>query len=421
MLTMPQQPESAELTPARVLRMPTETPGDTPAETARDTTAPVEAEADVPPPLDIEERQRQRDASRDWLRNIFLIAVAIPTLLSLFYYLLLAPSQYEAKTAFTIEGSKTGTPDLLSGIGIPAMSDASNDGRVVVEYGRSEAMVAQLRAHSGFNEAYSRFTLDPFSHLSPHAAIESARRFWEGRAAITYDATGNIVTVVVKAYTPQDAQRLAQGVLDGSAAVVNSLGNDVRRSAISLAARELATKREDYDRARRLVTERRGARNVTMDAQAQQAVATAGQIDQQIAKLRADQAAAGAMYQPDSPQARALDTQLAALDDARRQAMSRAQVGPGQSVAAGDIASQTAMMDYEFAQKNYYAALQAFSSSSNHDQADRRYIVPFIPPLLPEKSDYFSRLWNVFAVALGAAMVAGTGLLAYAVVKDHME
>ncbi len=373
-------------------------------------------QAHEPSEREIARGLKRRRRNRNILRAIFL-----PAILSLVYYLVVAPAAYHSKIEFTIQGTDKGAPDLLSGLGIPAVSGASNDARLVSDYLRSAEIISHLRKNFGFAQAYSRFTLDPTAYLPADASIERAEDFWHDRAKVDYDASANVISVTVTAYRPEDAKRLSEGVLDGANTVVNQLDRRVTETSRSFAERQLAEQKQIYDDVRRRVAQVRGTQAMTLDARSAQAVQMIAQIDTQIATLRVQQAAGATTYQPNAPQARAISAQIASLQTARGEAIHNAQQGPGQNVAESDIAAHTALLDYEFAQKSYYGALQAYQSAVHQSAGNHRYIVAFIPPRLPESSNYWSRLWNVLAITLASAILVGVGMLTYSVIKDHAQ
>ena len=176
-----------------------------------------------------------------------------------------------------------------------------------------------------------------------------------------------------------------------------------------------------YERTKREVAQIRGSSAMVLDQSESQTLQTVTQLDSEIAKLRATQAANSATYQPGAPAVQATNAQIAALERARAQAIARAQSAPGASLAQSDVAAKAALLEYEFAQKSYYAALQASQAATGEARSDQRYIVAFISPRLPERSNYWPRLWNVLAIAFASALLVGTGMLTYSVVKDHMQ
>ena len=146
-----------------------------------------------------------------------------------------------------------------------------------------------------------------------------------------------------------------------------------------------------------------------------------GEIEGLLANARVERAAAIAQFRPDSPQIRAMDERIAALERQRTEALREARGGFGVSEASRDVRAQTALLDYEFAQQAYYAAIQAERQAIAQRANERRYLVAFVPPRLAEISNYWQRVINIFAFAIGAAVVMAIAALGYSIVKDHME
>ena len=150
-------------------------------------------------------------------------------------------------------------------------------------------------------------------------------------------------------------------------------------------------------------------------------MALVGSIDTQLAEKRTELATMSQTYQPDAPQLTGLRREIAALEAERARAVQRAMSTPGEQASGRQIEAQAVLMDYEFAQQAYVTALQAAESVRRQSINDRKYVVAYVPPREPEQSNWWSRLGNVFAVLIGAALLWGVGALIYSIIRDHME
>lgn len=369
-------------------------------------------------------KERARLERRKKTMKLGLLGVAVPTLAAILYYAFITPPQYTSETQFTIQSVQRQPTSigLLGSLGIPAVAGGGNDGRIVVEYVRSPAMVRALQENGGFNEAYRQFSLDPSARLSSKASIERSTAFWRKKVKVQYDVAANTVLVAVSANRPEDALRLTRGVLAASSIVVNSLNSQAHSLQLESARKELEAKRADYDATRNKIVAVRGQRAIgVLDAQAQQSAQMVGQIDAQIATLRVQQAVTSATFQPGSPQAQALDQQISSLQAEREKALARSLAGPGAAAASSDFAGQAVMLEYEAAQKVYYMSLESLRQVSLQQDSEKRFIVSFVPPQLPESSNYWKRFSHVIAVAIGAAIILGTATLTYSVIRDHVQ
>ena len=236
-----------------------------------------------------------------------------------------------------------------------------------------------------------------------------------------YDTTSNDVNVQVNAYSPQESLRLAQGVLAAAKSVEDVLNKQVQQGSLNLAIAQVASTKKDYDAATKKITTLQGNVNtLTIGTEAAQSVALVGQIDTQLATLKVSQAAVQASFNPGAPQAKSVESQIASLESQRAAEIAKAKSAPGASQAEHDVEVQAALLDYQFAQKNYFAAESALVAAQPQNQ-NQSFVVAYIPPMLPQASDYWKRFLNVVAVALASALLLGAGSLGYSVIKDHLQ
>ncbi|MEO1169765.1 MAG: hypothetical protein AAFW97_13740 [Pseudomonadota bacterium] len=367
------------------------------------------------------EEAGDRHARRRVRFRIVAAGILIPTLIVFIYYALLARPEYNTEMMFTVQGLEQQPPDLLGGIGLPAVTPSANDGMIITEFVTSSALVRGLEESYGFDAAFGNWSGDILARVSPTAPIEEKTEFWRGQVRAHYDATSRIITVNVRAFTPQDSLRLAEGVLAETEDVVNALNGRVQNEAVRVAREEVAARRDAYNEARQRVIESRATRATTLEGEAAQQVGLVGQIEGQLANARVERAAAIAQFRPDSPQIQAMDERIAALERQRADALREARGGFGVSEASRDVTAQTALLDYEFAQQAYYAAIEAERRAIAQRANERRYLVAFVPPRMAEISNYWQRFINIFAFAIGSAVLMAIAALGYSVVKDHME
>lgn len=373
-------------------------------------------QASQPTPRELVRREQRRRA----LRSV-AIWVLGPTLLATIYYAVITPPEYETTTTFSIRGSQPASTGVLAGLGLAAPAGATTDPRLVVNFLISPAAIAELKAHYGFSQAFSHFSLDPFAYLSPNSSIEWTTWFWNNHMKATYDTTSNDVTVLVNAYSPQESQRLAQGVLAEAKYVEDVLNKQVQQGSLNLAIAQVAATKKDYDAATKQITALQGNVNtLTIGTEAAQAVALVGQIDTQLATLKVQQAGVQAAFNASAPQAKSIASQIASLEAQRAAEIAKAKSAPGASQAEHDVEVQAALLDYQFAQKNYFAAESALVAAQPQNQ-NQSFVVAYIPPVIAEASNYWIRFLNVVAIALASALLLGAGSLGYSVIKDHLQ
>lgn len=212
-----------------------------------------------------------------------------------------------------------------------------------------------------------------------------------------------------------------QGVLAEANKAENALTAEVQQGSLNLALAQVAATKKDYDAATREITNLTGNVNtLTISTETQEAVTLVGQIDAQLATLRVQQAGIQAAFQSNAPQAKSIAQQIAQLEAQRAAQIAKAKAAPGGPQAEHDIQVQAALLDYQFAQKNYFAAESALVAAQPQNQSGS-FVVPYIPPILAETSDYWLQFLNVAAIAIASAILLGAASLAYSVIKDHLQ
>lgn len=368
------------------------------------------------------ERQRTKAERRRDMTRSFLLFVLVPTALTALYLLVIAPPEYTASASFTVRGASQQAPDLLGLAGIAAPTETSTDARIVADYIRSTAMVQALRRNAGFNEAYSRFSLDPAAQVGANAAIESATSFWRHKVKVTSDINSGATSFSVRAYRPQDALRLARGVLASTEQTVNAMATRPMGNLQQVNLDEVTRAKADLSAVQqRLAQFQATTAVIPTQAPVTQALGLVGGIDTQLAALRAEHAAMLQTFQPNSPQAQAVQGKIAALEAERARAVGRALSAPGENLANSEIEARALLVDYEFAQRTYHAAVASLESARRDSRADTKYVVAYVPPEVPQKSNYWPRLVNVLAVFFAASLLWGVGALSYSVLKEHLR
>jgi capsular polysaccharide transport system permease protein len=366
-------------------------------------------------------REARRRAERSRRMRFVGWGILVPTLMALFYYAVIARVEYHTQMRFTIQGLKPGGQDALSGIGIPAISAQSNDGLIVTEFIKSPEMVRRLREDFAMDRAFRGPSVDPVGYLVPRATTEVATHFWAGHVGASYEPSSNVVTVDVLAFTAEDSLRLARGVLSETEKLINSLNSKLRSEAVKFAKHELDLKLKAYDEVRAKMTQRRASDRTSLDAETQQQIGQVGDFDRQLAEFKVERAGLQATYLPTSPQMQALDERIASVESQRTALVSSMTQGPGVGEASRTLGNEALLLDFEFAQKRYYSAVDALQNAQLRQEGERRYIVAFMPPRLPEQSNYWDRFGNVVGVALASALLIGIGALTFSVIKDHLQ
>ena len=113
------------------------------------------------------------------------------------------------------------------------------DSYVVVQYLASRAIIDDLSATLDLRQMFSRAEADWPVRLDLPVSIEELVRYWKRQVDAFFDATNGTIVVRARAFTPQDALRLADGILASSERLINDLSARARRDALRNAEEEV--------------------------------------------------------------------------------------------------------------------------------------------------------------------------------------
>ncbi|WP_181707939.1 RkpR, polysaccharide export protein [Chthonobacter rhizosphaerae] len=357
------------------------------------------------------------------------LIVALPTIVTAGYYAFLASDQYAAEARFAVRGADQLSGDLLGMLtGGSGAASSTGDSYIVQEFIQSRELVDRLEQRIGLQARYETGAADWLARFWPGQPIEDFVEYWRGMATAEFDHYTGIITLEVKAFTPEDAQLVASVVVDESRALVNRLSEQSRTDTVALAQREVQFAEDRLREAREAVARFRNTENTISPA----AVAEAheklmGELEGQLAQSEAELEQISQLVGPEAPSRRILETRITAIKDQIAARKSRVSNGGGEPGAAGSggISGQLATFasletEAEFAQRAYLSSLASFEAARVEAKREQRYLATFVTPSLPQHALYPLRATNTALVLVGSLIAWGISALLYAAIRDHM-
>ena len=239
----------------------------------------------------------------------------VPAALVAAYYFLIAADQYVAEFRFalrTVEPARTEIGGLLQGNIAP--SPVGVDSYAVVQYLGSRDVVDELGKTLDSREMFSRLESDWLARLQLPVSIEELVRYWKGQVDAFYDITNGTIVVRARAFTPDDALRLAQAVLTAAEQLVNDLSARARHDTLRNSEREVrrAERRLKTALARlREFRDREGIIDPRKTADA--TLALAGRIRDEIVRADTELSTVKHYMRADAPSVRMLEARIQSL------------------------------------------------------------------------------------------------------------
>lgn len=202
----------------------------------------------------------QKDLAKRRRRKSFLLMmrlavfVVLPTLVTGWYYYMVATPLYATKTEFVIQQSQNPSAGAggLGGLLQGSPMATSQDSIAVQGYLQSREAMLRLDEEHNFRAHYSDPAVDPIQRLEADATLEAAYKVYQRNFQISYDPTEGLIKMEVIATNPTKSVEFAQALIGYAEGQVDHLTQRLREDQMQGA-------REGYEdaEAKMLVSQRR--------------------------------------------------------------------------------------------------------------------------------------------------------------------
>lgn len=350
--------------------------------------------------------RRQRRKARHYAVLVsFVLAVLVPAAITVGYLYTRAADQYASTVAFSVRSSDATMPTGLLGAIFQSTSSAGADAEIVYEFVRSQQMVEAALRTLPLTEIYNIPERDFVFRLGDDQPIEDIVGYWNWMTDISFDSTTGIVRFEARAFTADDAQRIAEFVLAESTRIVNDLSEQAREDALRVSRAVVAEAEDRLREARRAMREFRDLeQEVDPTANAGAKLGLIAELEQQLAQAQVALDTELQLVGPRSPRLETMRQRIASLE--RQVVEERARVGAGdlsvedreRRLAAVISEYEERQVDLEFAQQAYVAALAAHEQAQIEARRQSRFLAPHIDPTRSIEPQYPHRMLISVAV-----------------------
>jgi capsular polysaccharide transport system permease protein len=369
---------------------------------------------------ELNERVRSLSTSRPFV--IFVLIAAV--ILGIYYFLLASPI-YVSEASFTIRGREDAPAavSLLSALGAGGGSSApsSTDTAELQAYVQSYEMATKLDQQFHLRDIYARPRLDFLNWLPRSASRDAYLNFYRKMVRVSVDHDTNLIDIKVKAFDPKTAQTLATAILHLSADYLNTLSAAVRRDTLKDSEQDLKDAEEHVRQVRMTMTNYR-ATTGSLDPLAT-AIATSTGISamqQEVLELKSDLASMYAYDRPNTPAVAQAEAKIAGLQhEIDIQEKKIADTKAPDSIAERMKVYEGLQINSTYADQQLVAALSSYDAARTLASQRDRFVVPAVPPSLPDEATEPHRLSSFLEALLVLIAVYGIVALAIAGVRDH--
>ncbi|EAR49442.1 putative polysaccharide export-assoiated protein [Oceanicola granulosus HTCC2516] len=324
----------------------------------------------------------------------FLLVFALPLAGVAWYLWERAVDQYASTVGFTVRQEQGGSAsELLGGLSqLTGVSGGSTDTDILYEFMQSQALVGAVHERLDLIEAYSGpYAQDPVFALAPDAGIEELTRYWRRIVRISYDQASGLMELRVLAFDADTAQAIAREILAQSQVLINELNATARNDTLRYAEADLATAVERVKEAREALTLfRTRTRIVDPETDVQGQTALINNLQQQLAAALIEYDLLTESTSDSDPRVTQAQRRIEVIE--QRIAAERESTVSGDEYPQLLAEYESLVVDREFAEESYRAALAALDAARANASRQTRYLAAYVAPTLPQVAEYPRRL-----------------------------
>lgn len=341
------------------------------------------------------------------VKPLFLVTVVIPTLLSILYFGLLASDVYISESRFVVRSPEKSQPTGLAAIfKTTGFSFAGDEIYAAQNFVESRDALRALDKGGNYRKAYSSPDIsifDRFDGFGFENTFEDLYKYYRKRVGLDYDTTSSIVTLTVRAYSPQDALRFNRQLLEMAEATVNTLNTRGRQDLVTFAQREVdAAKATSQRSALALSAYRNSAGVLDPEKQAAVQVQMISKLQDELIATRTRLAETRAVA-PGSPQIPVIEARAASLSKEIDRQLGLV-TGNNRSLSSRAAQYQRVLLESQLADKQLAAAMASLDDAKNESNRKQAYVERVVQPNLPDEPLEPRRWRGILAtLALGLA------------------
>jgi capsular polysaccharide transport system permease protein len=355
--------------------------------------------------------------------NIWLWAiVGLPTLVAGVYYFAIASDLYLSEAKFIIRSPKqVQTSTLGALLQTTGLGRAADDTAAVQDFIMSRDAVRRLEQQDDLRAILGRSEGDFVARFPGILRrIDFEALFWryEYFVSVETDTSTGVTSLRVKAFRPEDSQKIASALLTYSEQLVNELNERSRRDALDSAQREVDRTQEQIAHIQSELTTYRVQQKM-LDPKTTSAgvLELIGQMNANLATTRTHLAEL-LKDSPNSPQIPLVKTRIASLESLIAEERAKLS-GENNSVVTALTEYERLTLERELAEKALASAFTSLEAARLEAQRQQLYLEPIAQPNLPDYPLYPKRVASFTMVLVSCLVAYGIVWLLVVSAREH--
>ena len=365
----------------------------------------------------------------------FLLCVLLPVLVSTAYFMLVASDRYAVEIKFAIRSPGGATSSDLLGLvsGGAAAGSTVADSWMVVEYLESREFLDTLSQEIDLKALYSEPLGDILTRLPADATTEDMVDFLPRIVSANFESATQIITVETQAFTPADATRMAEAVLQASSTLINAVSEKARRDTVRVAELEVARAEQALrDQRAAIASFRETEQKIDPTASVATQEGVLAQLQNRLASTRTELSSLREFLSPEAPSVRVLQSQIDSLE--RQIGAERARLGIGdiggpetdgtsrvtESLNRSVTLYEALKVDLDFRERAYLSALSSLEAARIEADRQQRYVATFVTPSQPQSARYPQVTLTMLLIGAVAFLIWGVLAMFLHILREHL-
>lgn len=341
--------------------------------------------------------------------GLFIAMVVAPCMLAALYLFVIASDRFESEVKFVVR--TVGDPGAMDSanlsVGLHGVSRTHDDAYVVNDYVVSRDALSWLIEHENLRDVFARPQADFLNRYpNPYTSdnLEGFYRYFKRMVTSEIDDTTGISTIKVVAFSADDAQRIARGLVHSSEGLVNRLNQRSEADAVAVADNDLArAKSKVAEIEAKLNQYRTSAGFVDAQSENRAALKTVTDLTTELARLEAT-LNQQRLLMPDSPSIRSQQSRVSALRDEIAR-LSATIAGATVSIASKAGEYERLVAELSIAQKGWESAEAYKASARRAAEKKHLYLQVVVEANAPDQYSFPRKKLDFFLTLVVAEMI----------------
>lgn len=366
-------------------------------------------------------------SSRRWLdlakRQLHWTICFVLIIIVSFYWALWASDRYVSHAHVILESPQISTPELsfssiLSGGG----GKNSADMLLLRDYMLSTDMLHFLEKNADFREHYAN-NGDFFSRLGDQdAPTEKLLDYFHGMVSVELDEYAGVLRVDVDAFTPEEANKVANLMLQEGERHMNDMGQRLAEQQVKFLETQVNSLETRFEETRQALLEFENENGLASPTSTVQSLGSVvAQLEGQLASLKAQRSAMGSYQSKNSPQMVNLQSQISALQSQIEEEKGRLAAQSGGALNAVSSKYQMLQLRAQFAQQAYSGTLAALENTRVEAARQLKQLSVLQSPTMPEYPEKPERFYMIAVFVVIALFITLIVNMLILIIRDHRD